>query len=260
MIIRNIRFVNLVVILFFLIRCKENEEVYSAQPNIDFVKVEFDEGQPPQLLPSLLITFSITDGDLDFGLNHDQTDFPYQLAYYYLKKDGTRISSDKFERGEVRPNELIQVEDRFAPPFDTLPDPATSCKYLHYADSQPPFYKQLELYADRNENFSNLFLKLFLKEPDGTFLEEDLRAGGCSFGRNGRIFFLHDLSIGQEYLDGPFEVTMFSRQKGQVTYKLKSYSLVALRSRTIKAQFYVKDRALNNSNIAETPEFRPEDL
>jgi hypothetical protein len=252
--VRKVSFPNLAVILFFLISCKDQEEVYPAQPHIEFVNVEFAEETQAQLPSALSITFSITDGDLDFGLSTEQTDFPYQFAYYYLKKDGEQISSDKLERGEVTHTDLIQAEDRSSAPFDTLPDPATSCKYLFYTYSEVPDYQSAHLYADRNENFSNLFFKLLLKQPDGSFVEEDIFEEFC-VDFNARILPISDFPKHQEQITGPFKITMASPQKGQITYTIRSSAFKLWESRTMKVVIYVKDRALNTSNIIETPQF-----
>ena len=250
--ISKVNLVNFIFIFLFLIGCKDQDVIYPPQPHVEFENIVYEEQQLPAR-SSLFITFSVTDGDLDVGLEMNQTDFPFHFAYFYLKKDGSRISSDKLERGEVGHNELIQVEDRLVAPFDTLPDPATSCKYFSHNYGESPDYKSVQLYADLNENYSNLFVKLLLKEQDGSFAEEDLSAD-CFYNRNGRIPPLNGLTVGKDYVTGPFKIALYSQQKGRITYEISSY-FSAFKSRTLKAQLFVKDRALNISNIIETPEF-----
>lgn len=241
------------MLILLLTSCRDQDEIYPAEPQIEFVNIAFEDNSNPYP-DDLSITFSITDGDMDFGLDYGNKahfESPYHDLFYYSKKDGTRITSDKLTRGEVSLEDLIQFNDRVNPPFDTLPG-RESCKYFFYDTST-------ELYCDVNENAYNLFVKIYLQEADGSFVEYDMFKELC-YSFNTRVLSIHNLPNDEIQTSGPFSITMKSARRGQITYNMKSRIFDTMQSRKMKLQIYVKDRALNTSNVVETPEFVLDDI
>ena len=64
----------------FALACHEQDEVYPNEPRIEFLDIAFQESshEGSFIRDSLKLTIQLTDGDLDFGLESTDVDFPYQ--------------------------------------------------------------------------------------------------------------------------------------------------------------------------------------
>lgn len=103
--------------------------------------------------------------------------------------------------------------------------------YYHFRDT---------LYAIPNDNHYNITIDFLVKNNDGTFTKFDWT------------------SLCENY-DGRFPVLSYDEPQpleGTIRYKMQSNGWLPLFSiKTMKLRIYIKDRALNKSNVIETPEF-----
>lgn len=241
------------VIMLLLLSCeKDNEEVFPVEPHIEFTNIVFNE--PKVFLPSpdtLELSFSYTDGDADLGLDYDNpvhNAFPYHQFYYYLKTTGEKISSDKLERGEVLASQLIRLEDRAYPPFDTLPE-------LGFGSDRPYDLVNYDyIYKTDNEKHLNLFIDFLIEDENGVFinLQETID-----------YWFFNSGRFPTPNADGshPFKTKRISSKRGVITFYMVNYGFrVLFNKKKIKLRFSIVDRAFHSSNIIETPEFYLEDI
>jgi hypothetical protein len=232
--------------------CDDHNEVFSAEPKIEVEEIVFHDMELYSLGDYLIIRFNVTDGDEDFGLDNStpHLEFPYQPSYYYDKSNGTLVPSDKLTRGEVELESLIIYEDRFNPPYDTIPE--THCSYDRYYLND---FDYVDLYSRLNENYKNLFVEFLHQNPDGSYSAFDFYEEYCETFDT-RIPSFNSWPQHQKMVTGPFEVIRQTSKKAQITYTMISGGFRAIfGSKKMKLRFYVKDRALNASNIIETKEF-----
>ena len=100
-------------------------------------------------------------------------------------------------------------------------------------------------YIEENPFHYNFKVEFFVKQNDGSFTEYDFREQFC------------------ETYDGRFpQLTDNSRAlEGEINYSMVSTGFLATFSiKTLKLRITVYDRALNKSNIIDTPEFRLEEI
>ena len=232
--------------------CDNQNEIFSAEPRIEFESIAFQDLALYSVGEYLILRFNVTDGDGNFGLDNSTAhlEFPYQLSYYYNKSNGTPVSSDKLARGEVALESLISYEDRLNPPYDTIPE--NHCSYDRYYLND---FDYVELYSTLNEDYQNIFIDFLYQNPDGSYSTFDFYEEYCvTF--DARVPSFSSWPQHQKMIAGPFEVTRKTLKKAQITYTMMSGGFRALfNSKKMKLRFYVKDRALNESNIIETREF-----
>ena len=212
-------------------------------PEISYNKVEFEilnAGDPLFEETVLRLSFNVSDGNGDLGLDGSE-DFPPYNSFDLVLENG-----DFIEFGQ-RPG-----------------DPSFTC--LDYAvedreNTDLNGYGDLldTLLIDFNMNQFNIEVDFFVKRF-GQFQEIDLRAQPpgsanantfCGISFDGRFPCLSSDDNPCGFIQGnnrPIE--------GIVTYDMNSgLFLPIFRTDTIKLSFKIKDRALNESNVAETPEF-----
>ena len=215
-------------------------------PTIEFDNIEFEiqnEGDPLFEENELRLRFSISDGNGDLGLGGEEG------------ADNT---------GPYRSYTLISEGGRFVEFGDRPTDPPFTC--LDYViedrenlDLNNDNDRLDTLLIDFNENQYNIEVDFLIKN-NGVFNEIDMRAQPrfsgneqtlCGITFDGRFPCLSNQ-------DNPcIFVSETNRPvEGFVTYSMNStVFLPVFRTDTIKLQFKVRDRALNESNLAETPEF-----
>ena len=218
-----------------------DDESYEPQlspiPFIELDLVEFKQGENDQDL--VLITVNYQDGDADLGLdrNMQKNDTVFQQVYYITTDDDT-ISV------------LNEKAIRFGAP------------------NQPEFNKwdwrliydeqQLQLDTIRvvyNENYLNGFVDMYVKKPGKEFEIVDLGAVNYPYGPFNAVF----LPITDEPLTNPayrFNFIPETRYRGKLIYRLAApFNLHFEKGKDIfKFKCFIKDRALNKSNVVETPE------
>jgi len=233
------------LLLVGMAACHDEEEIYLPEPTIEFQGVEFREAfyNYPD---TLVIKFIITDGDEDVGLDFSPShlEFPYQLAYYYQKSDAKPVPSDKLERNEIYLEDLITFEEWQNGAYETLP--SNDCDQPHSGTVGPT-----ALYRTINENYWNFFLDVQYENPDGSFSTFDFSEYCMNY--NDRI---PSFSGNKKTARGGFEIDAISSKKAHVSYTVLTTMFDSdLGSKKLKIRIRVKDRALNESNLMETPEF-----
>lgn len=237
--------------LVTLASCKDGDENYPIEPAIKLLKTEFNEGTGTMKYDTLSITFSFTDGDGDIGLDSRikaHTLAPFQFGFYYLKRTGERVSSDKISSGELALDDVIRFNDRKTPPYDTLPDTDYDCYYYGGDDFIENFP-----YCTRNENYYNIFVDFWYEDQNGAFVRFDWYNEYC-ITYNGRFQF----EPGEH---GPFILTMPNSKSGKLTYRITSAGFTSLfGDKKMKLRIYIKDRELHVSNVVETAPFYLRDI
>lgn len=213
------------------------------QPTVAFDNIEFETlnaGDPLFEENVLRLSMKISDGNGDLGL------------------DGNEIS------GIYAPFELVTDRGNFVEFGDRPEDPPFSCLEYVIEDQENTdlnFDGDLldTLKINFNKNQFNIEVD-FLVKKNGVFEEIDLRAQPpgssnqntlCGISFDGRFPCLSTQ-------DNPCDHVRNSNSpiEGTVTYEMKSGLFLPLfRTDTLKLSFLVRDRALNESNVAETPEF-----
>ena len=216
------------------------------EPIISFERIEFEilnQGDPLFERNELRLTFNVSDGNGDLGLDGSDGENnigPYR-RYTLVTENGIPV-----EFGQ-RP---------FDPPF--------TCLDYVIEDSENSDLNGDEdlldtLRIEFNQAQFNLDVDFFVK-VNGQFEEVEMRAQPlfsanqqtlCGVSFDGRFPCLSSEDNPCDFVSGnnrPIE--------GEVTYAMSSgVFLPIFRTDTIKLEFRIRDRALNESNLAETPEF-----
>lgn len=257
---------------------------FPVVPEIEFESIVFVEGKSIIDNDSLNLIIRFKDGDGDLGLSASQTDEPYNTTNFFLVNNGELEKVGTIERYTNLPpfinpapgqqGKLATVRTRNEPGFGTLPPYTTPYSCINYtydsvyvseedkdifddtynlyktlsAPNLPKVYVLLDtFYYETNEFHNNISVDFLVKQNDGSFQEFDWvtefcvadNAPGTSF--DGRFPVLAEKS-------GPLE--------GTLQYSMVSSGFLALFSvKTLKLRIQVFDRALNKSNVIETPEF-----
>ena len=217
-------------------------------PTISFEDLAFElrnEGDPLFEETVLSLSFNVEDGNGDLGL--DGT-------------DGSTIGSLQYQPFTLVPNgngDFVAFGDRPT-------DPSFTCLDYVIEDRE-----NLDLNGDGdladtllinfNQNQFNIEVDFFVKR-NGSFEELDLRAQPlgssnestfCGISFDGRFPCLSSEDNPCDFIrdnDRPIE--------GVITYEMNSgLFLPIFRTDTIVLEFKIRDRALNESNIAQSPEF-----
>lgn len=230
--------------------------VYSEVPSIGFERLEFVEIPADYEIPdggarpvdSLVLTFSLEDGNGDVGLRDTESFTPYHA--YNIVVD----SNDS----------LVTFSGDFQPPFYSV-NPAGAAELLSDVDNRPSYnctnyiiatYSDTNLrdtfYIEQNEFHYNLHVDI-LRKQNGEYNTVDYAAASgnadCALASfNGRIPVFEEGNIGRSL-------------KGNISYSMRSsgHKIVLARD-TFKIRFYMYDRALNQSNIVETPDLTLPDI
>lgn len=224
-------------------------------PKISYKGIAFEVttttvGTVPIETHALKLTFNLTDGDGDIGLSGADSDRPYH-EFDLIKDPKTGQAINFGQRPEDPPFNCLDwiIESPAGVPKDAITD------YNKDGD-----FKDTLLVAF-NPNRHNIFVDFFIKQPNGSFKESDVRAWppGSS---NEKTFCNRETFDGRipclSSADKPCNFVINTRRpiKGQVTYKMISGGFLSVfRTSTIKIRFQIQDRKLNKSNIVETPEF-----
>jgi hypothetical protein len=212
-------------------------------PSISFENVEFEilnQGDPLFEETVLRLSLNIADGNGDLGLDGSENFEPYQ------------------------PFNLVVENDQYIEFGDRPGDPPFSCLDYAIEDGENTDLNNdgdlLDtLLIDFNQNQFNIEVDFYVKER-GQFREIELRAQPpgspnentfCGISFDGRFPCLSSD-------DNPCNFVQSNSRpiEGVITYDMNSgLFLPIFRTDTMKLQFKIRDRALNESNTAETPEF-----
>jgi hypothetical protein len=195
---------------------------------------------------TLVLRIRFRDGDGDVGLNPNEFGTPqnptaFAQVFYFEEGTNQRFTS------LVTNRRLVNFRSRrLAPGYDTLPPfihPFNCLNWQLVLNNATPPRVVDTVYFQANPNFNNIFVQFFVKNPNGTFSEYNWRELFC-VDFNGRLPRLQKDGIGAAPLEGV------------ITYPMRSVGFVAAFSiRTLKLRVWIQDRALQRSNVVETPEF-----
>lgn len=213
---------------------------YSNTPEIEFENIVFKETPNLSDNDSLILFIKFRDGDGDLGLrpnevgcNQDQTICYNEKFYFTLVEGGETVNYEI-----KRTNPELNLPD-YVPPFDCI-----NWELLFDNSSVPQVIDTV--YFELNPDHYNIFVDFLVKQNDGSFQEFDWRTEFCST-YDGRFPILaknSDLSLNNP-IEGTLKYAMLS-----TGFKLQ-FSI-----KTVKLRIQIQDRALNKSNIIETPEFQ----
>lgn len=216
------------IVLFGMFGCYTPPE-FSTIPQIKYNDIVFKDLD--NLPDSLIVIVDFQDGDGDLGLSTNETQQPYNPVWYWPKDESS----------------LLTYSDRFSAPWDTLPPyefPYTCQNYILNSDILDGLYADDTLYYQKNPDHWNITIKYFVKK-NGIYTEFDWETAfppQCSDSYDGRFPLLSDLT------NSPLE--------GKLRYGMTSTGFQFLfRNDTLKLEIQIKDRALNRSNVIETPDF-----
>lgn len=214
---------------------------YPLQPQIEFESIVFKEyGSGFDSEPdSLILKISFQDGDGDLGLDPSELgcvsdNICFNNKYYFIKQDGTPVT---------------YRDKRTNPNFSGLPDFVKPYNCINWEVRTLSSGGPVDtLYFEINPDHYNIEVDFLVKNPiNGTFEEFDwtkeFNYPNCGISFDGRFPIL--------FKDRPG-----SPLEGTIKYGMGSLGFKALFSiKTLKLRVLIKDRALNQSNVIETPEF-----
>lgn len=245
-------------LVFGLLGCNRPPDLPDA-PVISFNDIAFEVttifiGSVPIETTTLKLTFNVADGDGDIGLDGAESGKPFDEFEFVRNPDESIV-----EFGERPGDPPFTCIDYIIEAPQGVPDDAT---FDYNEDGD----KGDTLLVDFNENRFNIFVDFLVKQPDGTFIESDVRAWPPG-SDNEQTFCNSETFDGRiPCLSAEDEPCDFIRStdrpiEGTITYDmLSSGFLPVFRAETIKLSFQIQDRALNKSNIVETPEFTLQDI
>ncbi len=241
-----------IFILILVSSCFEQDE-FPDTPRIEFESIDYIETAG---LDSLILSFSFEDGDGDLGLNDDVNDLlaPYQIYSVIVDNNDSVvfINTNTVELPLYRAPVFIATLDNgqivrivfteekvlFS---ETDNRPAYDCENYELVDSDTA-------YVARNDFYHNFHVQ-FMQKRNGNYTEIDFaeifQSDDCELGNfNGRIPFYDP-----------------NGKEGVITYSMLSQLFrLSFQDDTIQLRFWVYDRNLNMSNVAETPDFVLRDL
>lgn len=229
-----IRGFGLFVIILTGITACFNPPEFPIQPSIEYESVDYVEygNGFDTNADSLILKIKFRDGDGDLGLAATETSPPYNNKYYF------KMSNDKF---------ITYSTKRTVPGYDTLPDFVQPYNCINWEVFRQNNAVVDTFYFQLNPDFYNITVDYLVKNNDGSFTEykweEAFNYPACGGTFDGRFPILYKDQPG-----APLE--------GTIRYGMGSTGFKILFSiKTLKLRIQIKDRALNKSNIIETPEF-----
>ena len=209
---------------------------YSPIPEIQYEGIKFKEVGDISEPDSLILTLNFKDGNGDVGLDgsspNDQN-IPYNDKYFFAFSDGSLIT---YETKRTNPN------------YDTLPAFVKPYNCINWEIQYDKEVITDTVYFQLNPDHYNIFVEFLVKNPDGSFTEFDWQTEfaypNCGIPFDGRFPVLSKDLSQQNPLEGNIRYGMVSTGF-QILFSIK----------TLKLRVKIQDRALNKSNIIETPEF-----
>ena len=209
---------------------------FSPIPFIELDKVEIKLGEDNR--DTISITVNYQDGDANLGLDRRAADNDTLFQeVYYITTDQDTVSTlnDKVIRFGAPDQPEFNIWDWHVD-FD-------------YGQQQ---YDTLRVVY--NENYYNIYLDMYVKKPGEEYEKIDFEQLNRPFGVFNAIF----PPITNQPLTNPgspYIIVPESLYNGKLTYNLINSFRFAfdLGKDTFKFRLFIKDRALNKSNVIETP-------
>lgn len=197
---------------------------------------------------SLILRFEVEDGNGDIGLGSDETYAPYHPYNIII---------------DSRDSVVTYGDTAVVPPFYSI-NPLNEVEFFSDTDTRPAYncsdYQIAEFtdlgsdtfYIQVNEYHNNFYIDFLVKSGDA-YKEidwaEEYGGNDCAVVNfNGRIPIFDEENLGRSL-------------SGTISYAMLSAGFpVILNNDTFKIRFYIYDRALNQSNVAESPDLTLPDI
>lgn len=231
-----------ILIFIVLVSCSDNNNV-SEIPTISFENIVFKKSENNFVQDSLILTINFIDGDGDLGLSNDENSYPYHQYNAIIDENFNWIT---FGTEDVRPP-LYIYEPNGSITFYSENDNRTSFNCNDYIiDTINSTYQMDTFYIQKNINNKNIYIEFYKKQNDNFELIDWTRVFdeefGCGIDFNSRF---PPLNIGNTN-----QVLQGKLRYGMVSYGFEN----VIRNDVFKLKIYIMDRALNLSNVIETPE------
>tara|TARA_B100001287_G_scaffold180271_1_gene151999 strand:+ start:751 stop:1491 length:741 start_codon:yes stop_codon:yes gene_type:complete len=236
------------ILTFIIIGCDNNNDI-SEIPFISHESISFKKSQDNIIQDSLILTINFTDGDGDLGLSNEEIYYPYHPYNAIIDENLNWITIGSKEITPplyvYEPNGLLSLysnEDN---------RPSFNCEN-YIIDTISSSTELDTFYIQKNENNKNIYVE-FYKKVGNDFELIDWKKifdeeYGCGIDFNSRF---PPLNIGNSS----------QLLNGKLRYGMVSYGFdMVLKNDIFKLKVYIKDRALNQSNIIETPEVTLEEI
>lgn len=223
----------LIIFLSFVGHSCFDPPEFPLVPSIEFDDIYFKEVGTSSDKDSLVLSIKFKDGDGNLGLDPSELYEPYNDVYFFLYNGDTVTYKLK----------------RTIPALDSLlPDFISPYNCINWEIITVDQTILDTLYFQLNPNHYNIFIDFLVKNNDGTFTEFDWRTAftypNCGIPFDGRFPIL------SKDLNQPVPL------EGKIHYGMTSVGFKFQFSiKTLKLRIYIQDRALNQSNVIETPEF-----
>ncbi|MCI0750918.1 MAG: hypothetical protein L0Y35_03705 [Flammeovirgaceae bacterium] len=240
----------------FLFQGNSNEDIVQVPVYIP----RLIDGSPVDCLPKFLdldlsagplISDDIRNNNPDLDSLPSPTEFPDKCLYYYSQE--AYLVNEEFIT-LIDPALIIDTVAANAP-VPTLTVPNTEISYDCSTDfgilqsDETMYFIYGNFFSVQNPNYFNLEIDFLVKNNAGSFDEYDWLTAfppDCGITYDGRLPILSDSN---------------SPVEGTIRYNIKGFGFLQLFSiKTLKLRITIKDRALNKSNILETPEFTLSDI
>jgi len=275
----------------FIFSCEPDEAPnYSEIPFVKGATLEFIEGSS---VDSLVLEFTFRDGDYNLGLSSsDPADrmFPYNRFNFFTKSEEGILNKVVSSYLQTNSGEKLQVlPDNNHPGklvnYHRLPESPShyTCSDLYFGElylskdneffidaddhivdfiGTPPneYYVLRDTFLiELNPDYYNVNVETLVEQPDGAFEVFDLAKAifgqqphNCVANFNGRFPFIEGQT--STVKAGPFTIRRISKYAGKFRYAMYSAGFKQyFGGKKIKMQVSIKDRALNLSNVIETP-------
>lgn len=235
-------------LLFISESCQEPPEL-PIEPRISYNRLEFKPVATST--DSLILYLNFEDGDGDIGLDGNQNQYPYQPFNFIIDKNRRLVTIGGSENEP--PFYSIPLNNKFEPDAEevlyseTDSRPSFNClnyEIIEYTDTQQQVQVDTFL-IEKNPNNKNIYVEFYRKvNGDYQFIDwaKAFSTTSCGTDFNARFpVFDHD-NLGKS-LSGTLRYAMLS----------EGFNII-LKKDTFKIRTYIKDRALHDSNYAESPD------
>lgn len=247
-----VKSISLGIVVFGLVWACQPPPELPIIPRISYNRMEFYP-QGGNASDSLILYINFEDGDGDIGLRSTDDQYPYQPYNFIIDAD----------------RKLVTYGGKnFKLPFYSIPldrngRPARNETFFSDTDTRGPFncqqYEIIELcnnndcsttrvdtvFIEKNINNKNIYVD-FYRKVNGQYRFLDwtnaFRTDGCGVDFHARFPIFDNDNLGKS-LTGTLRYAMLSEGFG-----------IILKKDTFKVQVYIKDRALHDSNVVESPD------
>ncbi len=233
-----------VLVVILVAGCFDPPE-FENEPTIAFEGLVFKEVE--QASDSLILSFTFQDGDGDIGLEANESFPPYHAFNVVIDSRDSLITFS--DTTAVAPFFLVEPfvgGQRLGLFTETDQRPSYNCEdYFILEDNSEPPNVVDTFYVAPNPFNKNIVIDFFRKvNGEYVLMNDQLSASpNCPEDFDGRIPIFDRGNVGRAL-------------SGTINYSLLSqgWPLLFL-SDTIMMRFFIYDRALNRSNVVETPDF-----